>query len=372
MPNITFQVIDVNCEQADQSFFVPHVSLLPKSTTVIQSWLGYDEFIPSTPPKRYKKITFTGFSERVAFTAEQTPNQCGGAKYVYGGTGEIDIHGNVISKWTKNFYAQCSKQFWPQEPLQTVPGAITTQPSVPFPKFVGYCWPTDPSSCPTCDPSDANWPFIGNFYTNVPQIDLGAFIFNVNDPVVTSTSWSVNDVFHGLTSISRNVPYTATVTGVTWNMSVGITNYTVEDVITNPTPLTFPVKSVSGIFGEYINFTDTNNYSAVLSDEYTDLDAAAAAQTINGTSATAQNTPRGNTFFSRTTSVIFTLLCTDLVSGKDYIVTVDLWDRPSNTHTTKSYGFTASDVTHSITDTVPTPSANHTITIQKPTIAFAP
>lgn len=368
--SITFSVIDVSCEQADQSFFVPNVSLLPKSTTIITSILGYDEFIPSTPPKRYKKITFTGFSERVAFTAEQSPNQCGGAKYVYGGVGEINTQGQVISKWTKNFYAQCSKQFWPNEPLQLVPGAITTQPGVPFPVFVGYCWPTDPSSCPTCDPSDANWPFIGNYYTNTPLIDLGAFLFNVNAPVVTSTSWSVNDVFHGLTSISRNVPFTATVTGVTWNMSVGSTNYTVEDAITNPTPLTFPVKSISGIFGQFINFTDTNNYSAILSDEYTDAEALANAQTISGNSSTAQNFPRGNTFSSRTTNVVFTLLCGNLIAGSDYTVTVDFWDKLANTHTPKSYGFTAISGTHSITDVVPTPPAGHTITVQKPTIAF--
>lgn len=370
MPNITFQVIDVNCEQADQSFFVPHISLLTKSTTIIQSWLGYNEFVASSPPKKYKKITLTGSSTRVAFTAEQTPQQCAGASYVYDGVGEIDIHGNQLSNYTKKFYAQCAKQYWPTEPLQTSPGAITTGGA--FPRFVGYCWPNDPNSCPVCDPNQANWNFISNQALGSPIADLQAFLHNPGDVVMTSTSWSINDVFNAYLTLDVNVPFSATVTGIHYNVTVGSTTYLAEVAVTNPSNLTFPVEFINGIAGQYLVWTDTNNYSAVLSDEYTDADAAAAAQTIIGTSATAQNTPRGNTFFSRTTNVVFTLLCANLISGNDYLVTVDLWDQPANTHTTKSYGFTASSGTHSITDVVPTPAANHTITVKSPTIAFAP
>lgn len=370
MPNITFQVIDVNCEQADQSFFVPQISMLTKSTTIIQSWLGYDEFIPSSPPKRYKKITMSGSATRVAFTGEQAPQQCAGASYVYDGVGEIDIHGTQLSNYTKKFYAQCAKKYWPLEPLQTSPGAINTGQFPHF--FVGYCWANDPNSCAVCDPNQATWPFLGNYAINNPLADLSAFERNAGDVTTTHTSITIIGTFNGYTSINVNPVFSFSPSGTHYNVTVGAVTYPAESVFTNPASLTFPVELINGIIGEYINLADTSNYSAVLSDEYTDADAAAAAQTIIGTSSTAQNTPRGNNFFSRTTNVVFTLLCTNLISGNDYLVTVDLWDQPANTHTAKSYGFTASSGTHSITDVVPTPAANHTITVKSPTIAFAP
>lgn len=203
--SITFQVVDVNCENANAAFFVPQVQLSAVSTTKYATVYGYSEFgSPSSPPKKYKTITFSGFSKRVGFTAEQTPRQCGGAKYVYSGAGQVDSKGKVITKWTKNFYAQCSKQFWPAEPLQTNPVAIPTTGN----KFVGYCWPTDPNSCPTCDPVEANWPLLGNLYTGEPAVDLSGFMHNVNDPVVTPTSYTINDVFYGLTSINESGTWT--------------------------------------------------------------------------------------------------------------------------------------------------------------------
>lgn len=380
--SILFEVVDLNCQQADNSFFVPQISLSAKSTSSFATVYGWSEFAnPSTPPKKYRTITVTGFSRRIGFTAEATPQQAAGAKYVWSGVGQVDFKGNLIQHYSKNFYAQCNKQYWPPEPLQSLPGAIYSDPHFPH-AFVGYCWSNDPNSCATCDPNEANWPFLGNRASNALVFDSAGFMSNPNAAVITKTSWSINDVFQGTTAIST-MPFTGVLFGTdldNYVVTVGATTYTGRAAVTTPNPLNFPaefLKSSGGDFtiGQYINFTDTNNYSAVLSDEYTDADALAHADIVTGTGRTAQNLPRTTGFTSITTSVVFTLFCSNLISGRDYVVTVDFWSQDAfddtlNSHVTKSYGFTASGTAHTITDVVPTPPANQVITVQKPTIAF--
>lgn len=374
---ILFEVLDVSCQQSDNSFFKPNVILSTKSTTTFAVLRGYNEFgTPSSPPKKYRTITFSGSSKRVAFTGEEIPRQTGGASYVYDGVGQIDFKGNQLSNYTKKFFAQCSKAYWPLEPLQTNDRAIQTGTGV-FSNFVSFCWPTVPQSCATCDPNEANWAFLGNQAVNEPTVDLQAFIHGVNDPVVTKTSWSVNDVFHGLTSIELSEPWSFVVSGHTYNVTVGPNVYGAQSVVTNPTPLEFPVVAIQDSGGNYVAaayiiFTDTNNYSAVLSDEYTDADALANATLVNGTGATASNLPRANGFTSQSTSVVYTLSFSNLIKDRDYVATVDLWDQPTNSHTIKTYAFTAPGVTHSLIDTVPTPAAGHVITVSKPLVSFAP
>lgn len=381
MPDpITFQVIDLNCQSADRTFFTPQVKLETNSTTTTATIHGYDEFTnPSTPPKRYRAVSFTGLSKRVAFTCERTPRQCGGAEYLYSGVGRIDFSGNVIQRYSKNFYAQCSKQFWPPEPLQKNDFAITTGGL--FPEFVGFCFPTVINSCPTCDPNDANWSFIADQYTGNPINDLSGFLHNVNDSVITKTSYSINDVFYGLTSVGGiDVNYTSQVSGNVadnYTVTVGALNLTARLVGTNPTPLQYPATAIQDSTGafvvdQYVNFTDTNNYSATLFDEYTDADAAAHALVTKGTGATAQNLPRTTGFTSVTTTVDYSLVCSNLVVGQDYLVTVDLWSQPDNTHTPKQYGFTADATTHTINDSIAQPAAQHTTTVRQPTIVFSP
>lgn len=381
--SIVFQVLDVACQQADQSFFVPAVNLTAKSTSKFATVLGYSEFgTPSVPPKKYRTITLQGTSSRVAFTAENPQRQCGGAQYVFSGVGQIDLNGNQISNYSKNFFAQCSKQFWPQEPLQLNPNAITT--GGVFPRFVSFCWAPNPSSCAVCDPVQANWPFIGNLAVNVPTLDLAAFLHNPGDAVQTKTSSSVNGTFNGLTSITTDPPnYTSTLFGTVLNqydIAVGSKTIRAQPAITTPL-VDFPVVALSSsddgsfvdpIFAAYITFTDTNNYSAVLSDEYTDAQALANATTVQGTGHSAQNLPRTTGFTSVTTDVVYTLTCINLISGQNYTVTVDLWDQPANTHTPKVYNFTANSPTQTIIDSIPTPAAGHTITVKSPTIIFSP
>lgn len=354
--SIVFTVIDTTCESADQSFFPPRVAMQTKSTTEIATVYGYGEFIPSNPPKRYHNITFTGISERIGFTAEPTPRQCAGGKYLFSGTGTIDVNGVQTSKYKKDFFAQCAKQFWPLEPLQINPNSMQTGGLVP--RFVGFCWPDEPQSCLVCDPVETNWPFLGNVATNNPQVDLSAFIYSPNVAVTTHTSFSVNDILISQTEIDAGL------------------NFPKENLPTGQAPPN------DFVFAAYVKWTDTNNYSAVLSGESTDAEAQANAKMISGTGATTQNSVQTTGLpalvgkVSITTNVVFTLFFTDLIPGNDYVATVDLWEQdPSSSfsqHTTRQYGFTAASPTNTITDVVPTPILGHTITVRNPTVTFSP
>ena len=375
--SITFEVIDLSCEQADQSFFPPLITMQTKSTTSFAIMRGYREFIPSVPPKTYRKVTLSGVSERVGFTTEQTPRMCAGARYEYTGFGEINLAGVQTASYSKKFFAQCPKQYWP-----VVPG-IQLNPFASLPSggsgggdetFVGYCWPPDLSSCQVCDPDLVNWPLLGDVTTNNLQLDLQGFRTHPNDVAVTSTSFSVSSSYSAITAIDAPT-HQAFGTGNVYTVTAGALTLNAEETLTIP-PLAFPVVFVEHVSGAYINWTDASNYSALLEEEYTDADALANAEVHLGTGATASTVPRTTGYVSVFTSVVLTLSMSNLIDGKDYLVEVDMWDKGTSpvtsVHTPKQYGFTASGTTHQITDVVATPAPFHTITVQKPTITFSP
>lgn len=371
--SITFDVIDTACEQSNQSFFVPQVVLSAKSTTQYATLHGYSEFIASTPPKKYRKATLSGVAERIGFTMEQTPRQCAGARYVYSGFGEYDLKGVQTASYSKRFYAQCSKQFWPGVPLQANSFAVSPCANTTFCKFVGYCWPDDAQSCSVCDPNIVNWPFISEQATNILIIDLSAFRVLPSFITVTPKTYNVSGQFLGFTQIETPNVGSFPSSG-NYTVTVGSATYQ-ANLETPAVPLNFPLVNVAGVVGFYINFVDANAFGCVLSEEYTDADALANAQVVTGTGTTAATTPRTTGFTSVFTSVVFTLQMSNLIVGSSYVVQVDLWEKgPNNlsTHTPKQYGFIATDVTQTITDVVPTPANFHTITVQKPTITFAP
>jgi hypothetical protein len=386
--SITFEVIDTVCTTADQSFFVPNVVLTTQSTTQYETLFGYNEFgTPSSPPKKYRKVTVSGYSKRIAFTAEQTPRQCAGGKYVWSGVGEYDLKGNIIQRYRKDFYAQCAKQFWPNEGLQTLPGEVNT--SVINAQLVAFCWPDMHQSCAMCDPDETNWPFLGNQAVGNLLIDFAGFRTLPSDVITTNTVSSVGVIHNDITNILTGQPFTWEIFGGvldSYIVQVGSTTYTARPVITDPPQLVFPAVALSSpsmdsftfVVQQYVNYTDSSFHSAILSEEYTDADAQANPTTVLGTSATAQTLPRTTGFTTINTSVVFTLLCANLISGRNYTVTVDFWERatvpigpPFSQHTPKTYNFTASGSTNTIVDTVPTPVGGHTITVQKPIIAFS-
>lgn len=379
--SIVFEVIDLSCQSLDDSFFTPNIKLSTKATTHYATLYGYSEFgTPSTPPKKYRKITVSGFSKRVGFTAEQVPRQCAGGKYIWSGVGEVDMKGNVISTYRKDFFAECPKQFWPEEGILSLPGEVQTSPILA--KFVAFCWSGMAESCPSCNHDESTWAFLGNQAINSPVIDFSGFYALAGDVVTTPTSTSINVVHNEITNILTGQPYDWVLFGTSldnYPINVGSRTYDGRALVTNPPNLVFPAVGASddGVnfhIAQYIVFTDTSNHSMVLSEEYTDADALANATVVTSTGATAQNLPRTTGFTSVTTGVVYTLTCGNLMKDRNYLVTVDLWEQgPSvNTHTTKSYPFTADDTTHTIIDAIPTPVAGHTITVSKPAVNFAP
>ncbi len=232
--------------------------------------------------------------------------------------------GHQTSNYTKELFAQCNRSVWPTFALDTGVAVL----------FIGYCWPPDTSSCATCDPDDTNWPFLGNFSTNNPPVDLVGFQINPADKVTTATSVVINGTFNGII------------------------------------PQPHLVGSLNSIL-----MTDVSDYSAVLSNEYTDAEALANAMSVVSNGATAQNLPRTTGFTSTTTGVAYTLNFTDLIVGEAYLSTVDLWDinvtTNASVHTPKSYGFIATATTHVIHDTVDLPAAGHITTVRLPTVSFA-
>ena len=114
-----------------------------------------------------------------------------------------------------------------------------------------------------------------------------------------------------------------------------------------------------------------HDYSATLTNEYTDAEALTNARTVNGNGSTAQNFPRTTGYVSSFTTVAFQLQTSGLVVGSDYLVSYDLWDQTAGIISTVQIGFTAAATTHAINGNVPTPAAGHSVTIRNPRIAFS-
>ena len=372
--SFTVKVTDLSCEESNP-LSTPQISLVTSSVTTVATLYGYSEFIASSPPKKYKKATWSGSSKRVAFTAEKSPRQCAGAKYEFSGVGEYDSLGNQISSYTKNFYAECAKQFWPVEGPQELPGAINT--SVIAAEVVGFCWSDMPDSCGSCDHTEANWTFLGNKAINSPVVDFQGFYALAADVVTTATSASVNVVHTNITSILTDQPYSWVLFGTdadNYAVNVGATVYDGRVVITTPPTLIFPAVGLS-VPGEeafhvahYVIYTDTSNQSVVLSDEYTDAEALANATITHGTSRIAQNFPRTTGFTSLWTTVNYDLDCINLIVGASYKATINLLDS-DGTESHIDYVFTAAASTHTINNNLD-PAVGHSLQIKSIAIQF--
>ena len=217
--------------------------------------------------------------------------------------------------------------------------------------FVGYCFPADPNSCPTCaDPLV----LFGDVQTNSSK-DQGFFgATGVPGQVITATQWSVHGAQHG----QLGSPFTKT-------LATGAVNFPIS---------AFPPGS--GNNGPWVSCTVFQDYDAFLSEEYTDAEALANATTTDASGAVAQNLPRqlnlDDQFTGMFTSVDFDLNCSNLALGGTYTVSVIFWNTTKNTKTTKSYGFIADSTTHTISDSIPTPDAGDSVEVMEPSINFAP
>lgn len=324
-------VIDLACQNIDRTFFIPRVALRGRSQHTIATVLGYPEYIASSPPKKYKQLTWAGTSEQTSVSFVDETIDTSGAKYEWTGTGEINNDGTQISNYAKNLYAQCFPQpelygtDWPQIYAATNVLLIGKV-------LKGYCNVNDPNSCPAC---------------------LTPFPFQQN--VATNNIYDTSDFL-------RSAPRVVTAASLTVIGTISIATVGLDPEHVSGIP--------SGTLRNEIIVHITDNYSAVLSDEYTDAIALAHAVVYNSNGLVAQTAPRTTGFISRFTSVAFDLQFSNLVMGEIYSAVVQLWDS-NGVRTIRAYTFTAAGATHTITDTVPTPAAGHTIEVRTPAVRYA-
>lgn len=387
--SLTFECIDRNCQQADQRFFPPRVSMATTSRTSIATIIGYPEFIsPSTPPKRYKKLTWEGNSYQWG-TVLTTGEFAGAARYEWTGTSEINSAGEQLSTYQKNFYAACPDATrWPQYlPNGNIFINVGTN------RFTGYCWPDDPNSCPECSNPPA---FVRDMSGNYVG-DVSNFMRGSNATLVDQTHYQVHRAGTQPTaqwqgawdeganyvlgdSVSRGDFY------FTALQSSGPDNGGSKDPDLEPeywrmvaefsfpgsiSPVTNFADSTFNDVPNWIRLNASHWYEGLLEDEYTDEEALANARVFNSNGNTAENTPRTTGLVSRFTQVSFTIFASNLVAGSEYRITVTLFNTVTGVRTLREYDITATGTTETIIDSIPTPPAGQPVKVISPTIRYA-
>ena len=342
--DIKFQVIDTTCESLNESYFTPGISLTTVATTITRTRRGFPDYV--TGATLYKRATYSGYITQIAYPQYNYDAndyiQCAGAKYEYGGYDEIDVFGNVTSRHTKVLSSMCSSST-PAVYLPVYNWSTNTYDLVGasyLPVLLGYCWTDDPGSCPTCDADETTWNSEGN-----------KAIFGRNDypnlmagPAISGTADT--------------------------NSSSGTTNY--GTLVLNRTG--FPTNDAGGVFAANLGFfqvSATADWSIVLSDEFTGADAISGQQVTIGAGKSTENKPLSRSWWfnsvyneqSRLVTLDFTMSCSNLVAGRSYIASYELWDSDGS-HTHHAATFTAAGTTYSVTGSVGIPASGHSATIK--------
>ena len=354
---LTFEVVDLTCETAQRIEETPRAVLQTHSSTRVTAYRGFVEYGNNELAQLYKRVDYAGSLTQIAFpnfNADESVNQtqCAGCQFIYSGYDQIDIHGNILNRHRKDMMLMCAAS---QPKLFEIEISGSTQalitPILHPPALFGYCWPDDQESCSVCNTNETTW----NLYRNDAW-------FGAND-YPTDIVWDIKKLV--VTPLVISYASSESLQG---------------GVILDPTIQGFPKNNGQGIYTQaypFVRISSSGGFSATLSEPYTDADANATAVVYTGTLATAENVPNYQitgannmiTRRNRVTTVDFTILCTRLVIGEDYTVTYEL---VSNTGAGSSHvvDFTADDVTHEITGTIPAPTANVKTTIKNVRIQF--
>lgn len=431
---LQFSVIDTTCESIDQTFFPPSIALATKSTTQIATVIGFPEYggFVSTPPKRYHTLTWTGSSEqqlwqvrtsyqylttdltgttqwlvdgacwatggnaicfdgafgvwRISFvgsagytrpaspggpagvytkdfgpgtfpatvtvsgpfTTPGTPLQVAGARFDYSGSSSIDSKGNYTSLYSKILSEMCTKA----DNLCSGIGGSSAGGYTANYKVPGWI---GPNGFTLCTPP-------GTPYTSI------------GDEAVKKGDAATADAGFG-----SGINFDANGNFLSFNPTFQATSATTgQDIQTNQqnglgalfTPLACGTAvTLAQGFTSFLKWIQ--NYTSTLSTEYTDAEALANAQVIQGTGAVAQNQPRTTGFVSVFTNVVYTITLGNLISGVSYTVSVDLADITAGTVTTKIYNVSGSAASTTITDIIPTPAVGHLVQVRNARIAFS-
>jgi hypothetical protein len=398
--NFTVEMIDNVCQSTSRDFFTPRARLVTVSTRTIATVLGYDEFgsgFQSTPPKRYKKITWDGQSEiyytvrsgilaatitrvgDVATCTTASPHgfSTGGVVGIYGAdqreynstfvitvtganTFTFTVTGSPTTPATGSIFtnsaagrakyvfggvgeisntgaqvSQYTKEFYAQ--CQTNPYGPSAN-VYGIATLQGFCWTLDPANCPTCVPPA---PLVSSFITGDPTIDQKDYI-------------------------TYNAPgYTPGGLQPTSNTYAERVEYVPSALI-----IAAPVTNFPQLFGgSAVIATSDRDYNATLSDEYTDAIALANASVTVSNSVVAYSYPRTTGYTSRWQTVAFQIRLSNLVVGEAYTVLIDFVTDLGAT-TTTTYNFTATGPTHTISDNAPVPPSGRAVEVTNPRASY--
>lgn len=355
---LTFEVRDATCEAAQRVEITPALAMHTSSSTRVLTYRGFTEYNTlSQLGQLYKRVDYAGSLTQIAFPNFNDPAvnavQCAGMQFIYSGFDQIDNLGNILNRHRKDMMVMCAASQPSIFKIEVgIGGSANITPSFNPAALYGYCWPTDPESCSTCDTNDTTW----NLFRD--DAWFGAIDYPNN------MVWDIN-----------NVTFTPTV--LTYAGNAGL----VGGVILDPTIQGFPKNSGQGLYTQgfpFVRLQSNGGFSATLSEPFTDADANATAVIYTGTSATAENTPNyqitgANHFItrrSRITTVSFSIMCTNLVIGEEYTVSYELVSS-SGSGSSQVVNFTADATTHEITGLIPTPADNLKTTIRNPRIRYA-
>ncbi len=329
---ITFEVVDSFCEEPDPRMFPPRASMRTTAVTQIATVIGYDPFVGSVPPKRYKQAAFSG--EAISFIFDSFSDTLRYSEWVvFSGTSTIDINGTVLTNHSKAVEGRNgdSSQPWYSRGnlFQNSSGDVTglqhefefTTIPDPFHRRV---------LTPPLNP-DSQVPYPDAYFPNAPT---RAILQPITIPVHEQIS----------------TPY---------NFPPGSGIY---DLI--------PLATIFSIQGKWINFSEGFDYTVTVSDEYTDADSLSVAATVTSSSNVSRNEPRKVGYVSRYTTVSYIISLTNLVSGQVYNVVIPLHGSDGS-NSSILHTFTAVSTIHSITGTAPTPPAWVSVEVRPPLVSFA-
>lgn len=373
---LKFSVIDLACDATNREFFIPQARVTGKSTTTIAEVKGFSEFYPfaSTPPKKYMVRTYsTSMTGTDAAGNPVAPNEAASAHFrafralgpaifdlatwyvTASGHDQINAAGQTIANASVQLYTSC--------PGGTFAPVAFSYTDPPYQYIIrGWCFPYDQCTIGgvPVDCAAAGLPppsIICGTCSNPPVPVPGANLLGFSgDGKLSTAPYNGRPVFTSATHGESNRD------GMDVLGIFGSLTY-----IPSERNLGHPTLTDGSYFGEMFY---KSAWSVDLSVEYTDALALANATVYHSNGLVAQNKPRTFGFVSTWTTVDYTVHCSNLLAGEDYVAIVYLRGDDGSV-TTIPYAFTATGPTHDITASVPTPPAGQNTIVRGATISYA-
>jgi len=330
--SVEFEVVDTSCDEANPRIFIPRASLSTVALTRIATVIGYDDFGGTIPPKKYKRVDYSGAAfQGILDSATDTLRYSEHDEF--SGFSEIDINGTVLSSHQKNVQGRIgdTSQAWYSR------GDKATNSSG---DATGFLRDAQFSSSPDIFHRDVVSPE-GELDSVPPPL--------IADPVYPAGSPLIGKIpINSLEEIATQFSFPP------------------EAFAIYPT---IPRIVINTYLAPWINFSVIFDYHVVVSNEYTDAEALSVAQTLFNSSNIARNEPRTFGYTSRFTTVGYSVYLTNLVVGQVYNVIVPFHlSNGANLQTVHT--FIAAFTTHSISGIAPTPPPYITLEVRPPTVVF--